>query len=174
MTEQFDNTLVTEIDGKPKRPQFLKVLCILSFVACGLIIGIMPLSIYFNSEEKVIERIEMLKETAPSMAQQVENDYYAQKDTVWYKIQYYVIILYELVVLLTVVMMWNLKRLGFYLYSALELLPYIGLLFSEGSSVEIGEGGKAAGVIFMVIVVILDLTFVVMYGLNLKHMKKSN
>jgi hypothetical protein len=63
-------------------------------------------------------------------------------------------------------MMWKLKKTGFYIYTAGELIPVVASIALLGS---MPGGGLFAGL--GMIAAIIPVAFVVMYGLNLKHMK---
>jgi hypothetical protein len=174
MENQFDNTLTNEMENKGKRPQFLTVLCVLSFICVALMIIIAVMGEIMNTPENMQQQIERVREFSPAQAEQMEANYIKQQESVMGKIQNYILILIELVSLLGVIMMFNLKKVGFYIYAAIEILPYSLMIFSAGdASVDMG-GQLGAGAVkaVMIIFVLIDLAFVVMYGLNLKHMKK--
>lgn len=174
MENQFDNTLTNELENQSKRPQFLTVLCVLSFICVGLMIIIAVMGEIMNTPENMQQQIERVREVSPAQADQMEANYLKQQESVMGKIQNYILILMELVSLVGVIMMFNLKRVGFYIYAAIEILPYSLMIFSsQDSSVDMGgQFGAGAVKAFMIIFVLIDLAFVVMYGLNLKHMKK--
>ena len=59
--------------------------------------------------------------------------------------------------LIGVIMMWKLKKTGFYVYTGAQLLGIISPMFM-GGSIDFGFGA------------IISILFVVLYGMNLKHM----
>lgn len=61
--------------------------------------------------------------------------------------------------------MWQLKKNGFYIYTAGEFVPVIASFALLGS---MPGGGLFASL--GIIAAIIPLAFVIMYGLNLKHM----
>jgi hypothetical protein len=170
MEGQFDNTLVSEMEGKPKRPRFLTVLCVFSFVCVGIAIAFAIFNEVYNTPENMRENLEKVRERSPAQAQQMEKAIEMRENTTWGKVQNFVFILIELVSLLGVVMMFNLKRMGFYIYAAIEILPYSMMFFGDGSA-DFG-GSKGSNIVFGVIFLLIDLGFVVMYAMNLKHLKK--
>ncbi len=177
MDNQFDNTLVSEMNGGSKRPQFLKVLCILSFVWCGLafIGGIWGL--VMNTPERMAQKVEEVREFSPSMAQEMEQQIEAQQSSTMAKIQPYISIVLLLISFLGVMQMFNLKKMGFYIYTAAELVPYIFLIVGGKQAMAMmgsmgGGAVKAAAMVMLVLMVLFDIAFIVMYALNLKHMKK--
>lgn len=177
MENQIDNTLDNaanaEIVTAPKRPQFLTILCVLSFICVGLMIVFTIFGIVMNTPERMAERIEQVRQISPAQAEQMEIMIAEQESSTMAKIQPYLSILFQVISLLGVLQMFNLKRIGFYIYAAIELIPYTFLLFTGGKmSVQMGGLGQGAVIAVMTIFVLFDLAFVVMYGMNLKHMKK--
>ena len=69
-------------------------------------------------------------------------------------------------------MMMKLKKTGFFLYLVGELLPliYTFLVLGGLGAMSIPMLGEAVIVVYLIALVI-PLAFIVMYGLNLKHMK---
>jgi hypothetical protein len=61
------------------------------------------------------------------------------------------------------VMMWKLKKMGFYVYVIAEIAPVVAMA--------VLLGGTAFSGATAIMSMILPVAFVVMYGLNLKHMK---
>jgi hypothetical protein len=76
-------------------------------------------------------------------------------------------LLAKTVTLIGAIMMWKLNKIGFFLYIAAELSTYFFGLDINAST----EEGKSYG--FLIFTIILDLIFVGMYALNLKHMNKE-
>jgi hypothetical protein len=62
-----------------------------------------------------------------------------------------------------VIMMWKLKKTGYFMYVFAQLASIVTPI------VLIGFGGVFGGI--MIIAAIFPIAFIVMYGLNLKHMK---
>ncbi len=172
--ENQDQTIISsEVVAEQKRPQFLTILCVLSFICVGLMIIMTLFGILMNTPEKRAEQIEQMRQISPAQADKLEQVYEQQENSTMAKIQPYLTILFQVISLLGVIQMFNLKRIGFYIYAAVELLPYSLLLFAgDGMSLEMGGLGKGAAMAIMTVLVLFDLTFVVLYGLNLKHLKK--
>jgi len=177
MENQFDNTLVNEIEGGSKRPQFLTVLCVISFVWCGIAFLLGIYGIIANTPEKMQESIENMRKFSPSGAQEMEEQAIEQQSSTMGKIQPYLNIAFLLVSFLGVLQMFNRKRMGFYIYAAAELIPYIFIIIGGKQAMAMmgsmgGATSQAAAMVMMILMVIFDLAFVVMYGVNLKHMNK--
>lgn len=146
-----------EETNETTRPAFLKVLCILTWVGSGmgLISGLMsilgPAASYQNvdfgdaSLNGVMEKMKMIQ---------------------------YAGLACTVLCILGSVMMWQLKKAGFFIYLIGELAPIVlsfiilGSLTSTGGAIT-GGIAAAAGVIGA----IFPVAFVIMYAANLKHLK---
>ena len=108
---------------------------------------------------------------------EMENQLLEQQGSTMAKIQPYLNIVFLLVSFLGVLQMFNRKRIGFYIYAAAELIHYIFIIIGGKQAMaavgSLGGGAiQAAAMVMMVLMVLFDLAFVVMYGVNLKHMNK--
>ena len=150
--------------GAPaKRPTFLTVLCILSFIAAGFaIIGYITAITLMGAATAVVSAAEDTMEAA------VDSGSYSEMSAAMDEAMSsgpsmgltwaYVIIGFvcTLVGLYGVIKMWKLKKMGFYLYTGASVVSMImGIVYS-------GFGAMA---------VVFPIAFIVMYGLNLKHME---
>lgn len=177
METPIETTFSTEM-MEPKRPQFLTVICVLSFVMCGLSLLGGIWSIIQNTPERMAENIEQMRAVSPQMADQMEEQMIAMQESIYAQVAPYLNFVYILLSFLGTLMMWQLKKKGFYIYLAGELLPYIGLIFAGGQAMAMmgsagGDAAKTAGMVVMVFMFVFDIAFMVMYGLNLKHMKDN-
>lgn len=168
--------LENNLTEQPKRSQFLKVLCILSFVMCGISFLSGIWSIYQSTPEAMQKNIEQVRAVNPEMADQMENQFIEMQDNPYTKISPYLTLVYTLLSFLGVMMMWNLVKKGFYIYAIAEILPYSGFIFMGKNSLSMmgPPGGNSAmiAMVAMVIMVIIDLVFVGLYAKNLKEMTK--
>ncbi len=153
-----------------KRPVFLTVLCILTWVGCAIglfgAIGSIGASSVMSSAS-----------SASSMAMESTGDAALDQtmaesmDAVNKSLQYasmigWINLACVLACAFGAFMMWKLKKTGFYIYTAGELIPVVASIALLGS---MPGGGLFAGL--GMIAAIIPVAFVVMYGLNLKHMK---
>lgn len=157
------------IEGNPfeekKRPQFLKALCILSFIAAafGIIGGIMSMSKNQDEDmEKLQQLTESMQESGESsgiMTTIMEGSIAMMEHKKELDLLAFAVTLLSL---LGVLMMWNLKKNGFWFYTAAQILSLIGTFVILGVSfmsiVTIGFGG------------FFSILFIVLYAMNLKHM----
>lgn len=129
-----------------QRPTFLTVLCILSFIFGGLgILGLIMLIVGMGAISAGTAAIEgaggTITSTGPSMG------------LTWAYLA--VGFVTALISLYGVVKMWKMEKIGFFLYTGATVVSMImGVVYS-------GFG-------FMTV---LPLVFVILYGLNLKHLK---
>ncbi len=168
------NTL--ELTTTNPLPKFLKTLCILSFIMCGLMLlfGLMGLKNLFMSAEDIMAM-------NPYMQKMQDNNpesYQAILDSMQYKnISAIMGFLVPLISLTGVIYMWKMKKTGFYIYLIGEVLPYLVVYLTSGLSVMyastsmMGDKGEMIINIFLGSVVLFDIVFIILYALNLKHMK---
>ncbi|MDF2438569.1 MAG: hypothetical protein K0Q95_2945 [Bacteroidota bacterium] len=147
-----------------KRPQFLNVLCILSFIGTGIgiIMGVYHLATAGASQEAIAALDSMGGEdmaAIPGMESMMDGAIAAAKYA-------YVLAALEIVCnllcLFGVLQMWKLKKMGFYIYLVAQLIAIVAPLILVG-------GGLFGGL--MLVMAIFPIAFIVMYGLNLKHMQ---
>jgi hypothetical protein len=153
------------------RPTFLTVLCILSFVGVGLVV----LSSFFNmfiysgaAARNTIENAnQILQEQNSPLGTFVENTDEFVSTTFTMNLTAFIS---SFVCLAGVILMWKLKKAGFYIYSISEIAyPVIGLTL-------IGRAGLGSSffasimVLAVIISLIFAIGFIIMYGVNLKHM----
>ena len=150
------------VSPQPARPEFLKILCILSFICSGLMIllyaiGTVTLAI---NEEMIAGVWDKVVESNPQFENVNPTDFFHE---------FGMVCLYCLIAnifsLVGVIMMWRLEKIGFFIYAVAELATnFISL------NMETGQEKSFVGTIF---VVVIDLVFIVLYALNLKHMNKK-
>ncbi len=171
------NDFTTVVPAK-KRPDFLSVICILSFIGCGIAFLGGIYGIIQNTPENMAKNIEQVRAFNPAMADQLEENMIAMQDNVYMQISPYLNFVYLLLSFLGVLMMWKLNKKGFYLYLAGELLPYIPMLVMGKQTMSMmgsmgGGGAQAIGLVVLVCMLVFDIVFIAMYGVNLKHMKQQ-
>lgn len=154
---------ITSNTGVSQMPVFLKVLCILTFVGAGITILSSLFSIFTMGQ---LEQSMKLMDDAFSDAQlgvDFGNSYR------WTKISYFLNLFGSLMCLAGALFMWRLKKFGFYIYIVGQILPLIGSFMTINSML---KGVLASfGMIAMIFGMLFPIAFIIMYGLNLKHMK---
>jgi hypothetical protein len=148
-------------DSQPKRPNFITVLCIITWVGCAFAIfgGIIG---YFTTKAQCA--------TMDSMGSLYENNPFGgslreamDKACEHIGLSTTINVLCGLICLLGSILMWQLKKIGFFIYAVAELAPVV-------STVVLGAGGifGAATAVFTGIIAVV---WVVLYAVNLKHMR---
>jgi hypothetical protein len=170
MNEQLDNTLVSPTAGSQGRPQFLKVICILSFISCGLWIVLFGIgsSCLSLTDEKVTEIWDKAMENPRNQeALKAIDDPVRFLHGVGMLCAYGALL--NIAVLIGVIMMWRLNKIGFFIYVVAELASkFTGYMVDLGN---ISDNSGSGGLIFWIV---LDLVFIGMYAANLKYMNKGN
>lgn len=165
-----------DIMPEPARPQFLTVLCILTWVCCGL----MFLSTIYNmlnkpSPDAMAEQVERMRAMSEQAAEQMEAAFEKQDDTSML-LSNLLGLVAILVTTLGAAMMWQLKKKGFYIYLVGEFLPYLGFLFVGADAFEMMAGMMSMSAAAMMgiaigVMALFDGIFIAMYAANVKHMK---
>lgn len=156
----------------PKRPTLLTVICILSFIggALGLWEGYKnaftdaPAKDLEEAKVQIQESLEQLGADNPMAGMMEETLAMAEKSVENAKTLGYSNLAFSLISLVGVWLMWNLKKTGFWLY----LLASVGGLVVMFSV--LGGGGLFAN-ITSIVAVIITVVFIILYGVNLKHMR---
>jgi len=149
-------SLENNLNETPKRPQFLTVLCILSFIWIGLTLTCLLICLAFRSF--IFEAFEKLSLDEDTMAVMDENQQKGIQTLLeigpgkFASIIALGIVIY-MISLLGIIKMWKLQKWGFYIYSTINTM---GLIYS-----------LISGSYFMAII---SLSFVIMYYTNFKHM----
>jgi hypothetical protein len=168
----FDSNLME----KPKRSQFLQVLCILSFVMCGLSFLSGVWGIYQSTPAAMQKNIEQVRAVNEEMADRMEDNMIEMQSNPFSKIAPYLGLVYTLVSFLGVLLMWNRTKKGFYIYAIAEILPYSSFIFLGKNSLSMmgppGGNNAAIAMGFLIFMVVVDLIFVGLYARNLKEMDK--
>lgn len=163
---EIEEELVLDRDPQEdnKRPMFLTVLCILTFIGAGFGVlgGIIGLAMMSTTEKIFNASNDILSNT--DMGMDLEQMYR------WTKISQLLNIVGSLLCLAGALFMWKLKRIGFYIYIPGQVLPLIGSFMTMNSMLGGGPfAGLGMGMTFFAM--IFPIAFVIMYGLNLKHMR---
>ena len=150
------------LNEAPKRPQFITVLCILTFIGSGLaffaaIWGFVSIkasaALLENMGNAEGDTFGMMSGVQETMIKAVEN---AVPNLI-------IGIICSFLCLYGALQMWKLKKMGFFIYSIGEISPAIaGFLLGAGGL--IGSVGAIGGLLVAVV-------WIVLYAVNLKHMK---
>lgn len=168
MSDVLDQTYE---QGPAKRPMFLQVLCILTFVSCGLsfISDIYGLLTAKQQEEslKMMMRVQQNTEM-PEMFGDMQSG--LAKMMEWTATAHYLSLGNVLICFVGAMLMWRLKKMGYFVYIFGQILPFISLvgMYSAVQDVPLLGFSMIIGGVF---VAIFAIAFIIMYGVNLKHMR---
>lgn len=166
----------TSYERKAERPSLLTILCILTIAWASLSVIFGLFSVLNNSPEKQMQTIEKIRESNPEMAESMEAIYLESQANFWTKYSNVFSLLFNIGSLIGAFYMWNMKRIGFHIYTISELLPY-PFLFKSGKiamntmSGLLGSVGSGSMVAAMIMLILFDALFIILYGLNLKKMQ---
>ncbi len=164
--------------SEPARPQFLSVICILTWVCCGFMFITTVWNVLFQqSPEQQMEQIEKIRQLNPEAAEQMELALENQSQS-FKTINTLLTLIALALTAFGTWMMWNLKKNGFYFYLAGEFLPYLAFFMGGAeamSSMSAMTGMSASAVLGITIAVmaLFDGVFIAMYAANTKHMIKA-
>lgn len=154
----------TDTAYKGARPSFLTVLCILTFVGTGLgIIYSFFMLFWISTMERMFESVGDLNDVS-NLNDQFANSYR------WMKWSMIGGVLANLLCLSGAIVMWKMRRIGFYLYIVGQVIPLIFAVLSFNS---IFGGGmfNSFGIVGMIAGMIFPIGFIVMYGLNFRFLR---
>jgi len=158
MSETLDTV---EIVNANERPVFLKVLCILTFIGAGLGI-IFGLWGVFTVQASIAS-LEMMSGFGGALSDELNAQIAVLKQ--WGLIAQVLSLVGAILCLLGALQMWKLKKVGFYIYVVGQILPLVATFGLMGG---VGMGMFAS---FAILGAIFPIAFIVMYALNLKHLK---
>lgn len=155
------------VEPNKERPVFLTVLCILSFAGNGLVImgsaiAIIWMKVFLPFMQFAMEQ-DGIHLDDPIFTGLWGNRFFELFDHL--PLIYFVTLASAIINIYGVVLMWKLKRAGFFIYTVTELLPQIvsSVIFT------MVLGGIGLGLSLMNL--IIPVAFVIMYGANLKYMR---
>lgn len=163
------------VDQTPKkRPVFLTVLCILTFVSCGFGLLSSGFGLLAGGQmqkqqlqtQRMMDRLQRDQDTPEIFDSMVESTQKMQK---WNSFNQLMSLGNVVICFAGAMLMWRLKKPGYFIYIAGQILPLISLFMMYSVMQNIPIMGTAM-LIVGVFSAIFAIGFSVMYGLNLKHM----
>jgi heme A synthase len=156
-------TYLDQAENAPKRPDFLKILCILSFIACGLLMMLCLLGTMVLSLDQTMVDQAWVKVVE-------SNPQFEEVDPMTFMHGFGMWCVYMLIAttfsLIGVIMMWRLEKIGFFIYVIAELSTHF-IKLDMGTPENQSYGGLAFGVL-------IDLVFIFLYMRNLKYVNNKN
>jgi len=164
---------ITQVVQPKKRPTFITVLCILSLIGSGGFGLLQPLYQFVTFEKSYPEKLEQIEKGLEQMEDAgMESgflyDMAVNGQIVLEKTQENLVpmtaanVIFALFSLLGIFLMFKLKKNGFYLYSVVNLFWMLVPVYFIG--MEVGMMTLAMGGGFTIL-------FIILYAVNLKHMK---
>jgi hypothetical protein len=154
-----------------KMPTFLKVLCILTFVGCGIgLIGLIYTLAAGTDAQATIDKLQnqpnnsMLTDMITGMEAKIG------EMNRWMTYQHYVTAANILLCLGGALLMWKRRKTGFYLYAAGQIVTIVFSVLYYNVVKDIPFLGVTTLITF-ILTFLVYAAFIVMYGANLKHMR---
>ena len=156
---------------RPQRPVFLKVLCILTFIGSGY--GMISNTIsYFNATEmskiaaEAMQEVDKKKDKDPesvNLLNKIKDNASVMATPENIRKAAMGNIITSAFCLLGAVLMWNLRRTGFYIYTLATVISIILPFYLFGSNFLTNLSGGILGFI--------GILFIIFYAMNIKSMK---
>ena len=158
--------------GASKRPTLLTVICIISFIFGAIGVWSGYRSAFTDAPQRDLEKlhtqqqelVDQMGGAGPMLTELMEGNITMQENVVAHaKPIGYSNLAVTVIPLIGVWLMWNLKKNGFWLY----LIATVGglvttfMYMTGGLAANIGAG----------LVLLISIVFVILYGVNLKHMR---
>ena len=154
MMEEVDILDELEVSVEPKRSTFLMVLCILTWVGSGL--AILVYGYLYLIMGQMFKALQAFGGEKPN-------------EWNWLMWQYLIGAVAPIFCIVGAVLMWKLKRVGFYVYLLGQLTP---VLLSFYTWLVIANKYNSGTLFFAVLMNIIPMGFIVMYAVNVKYLKK--
>jgi hypothetical protein len=164
MEQQHTSPETTSTNNRT-RPGFLTVLCILSFVGIAFVVISALFNLFSYNSPASRNVLDQMGPLVNSVVQGIDFErmiYLSQ-------IREIINIVAALICLAGVIMMWKLKKIGYFIYLVGEVAPIITsvVLFFNFSS------NPFISLVFWIgnaLAFVFSAAFIIMYGVNLKHM----
>jgi hypothetical protein len=160
--ENTNEIIIDEVPQETKRPDMLKVLCILTFIACGLelLAFSMGTILLFIDPANLGEAWDNAIQSNPKLA---------DVDPAVLLHQFGTYCLYAVIAniftLIGAIMMWRLDKIGLIIYTVAELALHFFTIEMPGQ-----EGRSMGGLVFGVVI---DLVFIALYFSQIKYFRKK-
>jgi hypothetical protein len=152
-------------------PTFLKVLCILTFIGAGY--GLLT-SVYgtFTIQDQIqkLENSQSLLSDSNSPFGSMNMDGHIETIKKYGLISNLINLFANGLCLFGALLMWKLKKMGYFIYIGGHVVALVSSFLMMGSG---NSGGLIGSMIILVIIIniIFVLAFIIMYGVNFKHLK---
>lgn len=145
----IDEHLITE--EVAKRPKFLTTLCIMSFIGDSLV-----LITYLVMTTAILTNIDVEELTSDKTSENITEVLFKGSDVRFTWAYLIIVFVCVLISLWGVIKMWRLQKTGYYMYILADVTALIMGIVHSG---------------FNLLTISLSLLFMILYGLNFKHLK---
>lgn len=153
----------------------LRYLFIASLIAIILQLSSTSFNLLKNPKQSLLEKAEQLREIKPDVADQLEELAYEYETNKYFQVMPYVNLLFLLISLVAVILMWQLKKQGWYLYLFAEFFPYIfSIFFWEEYKKYYAGWGQGTIISITMVMLAFDILFAGAYFYSLKKSEKLN
>ncbi|MGM0479251.1 MAG: hypothetical protein ACQERC_08500 [Bacteroidota bacterium] len=170
-----ENTAIDQRKSNERKPTFLVVLAVLSFIYLAFSLFGALGSLFsgpLNTEQMETQKAQLYESKSTLEAEGMDNFSEMIEKSIRYSeymnfeafyISHTTNIIISLVGIVAVILMLQLKRIGFHIYVAYSLLPIITMYIITPMELIL--------TISVITMVVISALFTILYGLNLKHMK---
>lgn len=153
----------------------LRYLFIASLISIFFQLGSGIFSIAKDPTSSILSQADKIRDVNPDIARKMEELAYEVQTNKYFQVMPYINLLFLLFSLLSVVMMWQLNKNGWYLYVFAEISPHLLTLIRWGDYVKyytLMSGTNYYAVIYILITLAFDILFIGLYWYALN--KSSN
>jgi len=173
--EIFFPTFTTKKNSMNKHP-LLRYLFIASLISIFLQLFSLTINIIKSPKERLLKDAEKIESIKPEIAEKMRDLSYEYETNKYFKIMPYVNFLFLVISGLGVALMWQLKKMGWYIYLFAEFMPYVLSIFTweNYKKYSIIYGGEKLLIVFTLILLAFDILFAGLYFYALRESEKLN
>ncbi|GAB4200993.1 MAG: hypothetical protein Fur0023_04920 [Bacteroidia bacterium] len=158
-----------------KKHPLLRWLFIASLVTVIIQFGSTSVNLLRNPKDALLKQAEKMRNISPNMANQMEELAYEYDTNKYFQVMPYINLLFLIISLVSVILMWQLKQQGWYLYLFAEFFPYVFSITNWEDYTKYYAGWNKSVVLSMTLVMVaLDILFAGLYYYALRESKNLN
>lgn len=157
-----------------KKHPLLRYLFTLSLISIILQVVSLSTNLVKDPQKTLAEQAEKLRDIKPDMANQLEELAYEYQTNKYFQVMPYINLFFILCSLLAVILMWQVKKNGWYLYLFAEFAPYILSIFTWEDYIKYmsAMGGKSIVIASTFVLFAFDILFAGLYFYALRETQK--
>jgi uncharacterized membrane protein len=154
----------------------LRYLFIASLISIFLQLFSLTINIIKNPKERLLKDAEKYESIKPEMAEKMRDLAYEYETNKYFKIMPYLNFLFLVISGLGVALMWQLKKVGWYIYLFAEFMPYVLSIFTweDYKKYNIMFGGEKSLIAYTFVLLAFDILFAGLYFYALRESEKLN